>query len=258
MAGGRWEPIYSTAVGVGRALFGFWRLKLKVVGAENLPAEGGAVFAITHFGYLDFALAEWITWLQNRRRIRFLAKMPVFDKPLVGFFLRGMRHIPVDMTAGAGAYSAAIAALKQGELIGVFPEAGVSASFAVRDLKTGTIRLAAEAGVPVIPMAIWGGQRLLTKNRKVKFFERFGVPIRCAVGAPIVVNAEDDVVTATEHLRETLQSLINQLQADYPVSGTGTWWQPRSLGGTAPTPTEAATAEAERRKRREAEEKLRH
>lgn len=247
----RSEPIYSIAVAVGRSLFGFWRLKHVETGIENLPDSGGAVLAMTHFGYLDFALVEWITWLHNRRRIRFMAKKGAFDKPVVGWLLRGMRHIPVDMKAGAAAYAHAVAALRDGELLGVFPEAGVSASFTVRELKTGAVRLAAEAGVPIIPIVVWGGQRLLTKNHSIRFRERFGVPVHFAIGAPITVNPTDDVVSTTETLRETLQQSVDKLQADYPVEGTGAWWQPQARGGTAPTPVQAAAADEERRKRRE-------
>ena len=245
------EPIYSTAVAAGRGLFGFWRLKHVERGIENLPDSGGAVLAMTHFGYLDFALVEWITWLHNGRRIRFMAKKEAFDKPVVGWLLRGMRHISVDMKVGAAAYANAVVALRNDELLGVFPEAGVSASFTVRDLKTGAVRLAAEAGVPIIPIAVWGGHRLFTKNHTVRFSERFGVPVHFAIGAPIAVAPTDDVVGSTETLRDTLQRLADRLQADYPVDGTGAWWQPRSRGGTAPTPVEAAAADEERRKRRE-------
>ncbi len=240
------EPIYSTAIVAGRALFGFWRLKPRVSGVEHVPASGGAVLAMTHFGYLDFALVEWTTWLANRRRTRFMAKQGAFDKPVVGWLLRGMRHISVDMKAGAAAYAKAVDALKSGELLGVFPEAGVSASFTVRALKTGAVRLAAEAGVPIIPVAVWGGQRLLTKGRRIRFFERFGVPVSFAFGAPISITAGEDPRTATDRLREVLQGLVDRLQAEYPVDGTGKWWQPRRLGGTAPTPEEAAAADAAR------------
>lgn len=246
------EPVYDTAVGVGRALFGFWRLRRHATGLEHLPDEGGAVIAMTHFGYLEFALVEWATVLHNRRRIRFMAKKGAFDKPVVGSLLRSMRHISVDMRAGAAAFADAVTALRNGELVGVFPEAGVSASFTVRELKSGAVRLAQEAGVPVIPVAVWGGHRLMTKNRKVRFRDRFGVPVHFAFGEPIVVEPTDDVTTSTEQLRERLQSMVDQLQYDYPVDGTGAWWQPRSLGGTAPTPEEAAAADLERERRREA------
>lgn len=244
------EPVYTSAIVAGRGLFGFWRLKPTVVGADHIPDSGGAVFAITHFGYLDFALVEWVTWLHNRRRVRFLAKKSVFDKPVVGSLLRGMRHISVDMTAGAAAYRNAVDALARGELVGVFPEAGVSASFDVRALKSGAVRLAQEAGVPIIPIAVWGGHRLLTKNRKIRFRERFGIPVSFAFGAPIVVTEGADVKTETSRLRETLQRLVDRLQTDYPVDGTGKWWQPRARGGTAPTPQEAMQADAERDRRR--------
>jgi len=166
--------------------------------------------------------------------------------------MRQMRHIPVDMSAGAEAFSKAVAALTRGELIGVFPEAGVSASFSVRELKSGAVRLAAEAGVPVIPVAVWGGHRLLTKNRRIRFTERFGIPVSFAFGAPVVVTADDDPKAATEELRNTLQGMVDLLQSDYPVDGTGKWWQPRALGGTAPTPEEAAAADEARRLRRAA------
>jgi 1-acyl-sn-glycerol-3-phosphate acyltransferase len=245
------EPIYATAVVVGRALFGFWRLRRTASGLANIPDTGGAVLAMTHFGYLEFALVEWATYLHNRRRIRFMAKKSAFEKPLIGGLLRGMRHIAVDMKAGGAAYAEAVKALQAGELIGVFPEAGVNSSFTVRDLKTGAARLAAEAGVPIIPIAVWGGQRLLTKNHRISFRERFGVTVSYAVGTPVKVTKDDDIVVVTTELRKTLQGLVDALQRDYPVDGTGKWWQPRHLGGTAPTPEEAAAADAARTLRRQ-------
>ncbi len=246
------EPIYSTAIVAGRGLFGALGLKRHVTGVENVPDTGGAVLAMTHFGYLEFALVEWVTWLADRRRIRFMAKQSVFDSPVTGPLMRGMRHIAVDMKAGAAAYAKAVEALRGGELLGVFPEAGVSASFTVRELKTGAVRLAAEAGVPVIPVAVWGGHRLLTKGHRVGFLERFGVPVSFAFGAPITVGADEDARVATGRLRERLQELVDRLQREYPVDGTGAWWQPRSLGGTAPTPEEAAASDAARDAAREA------
>jgi 1-acyl-sn-glycerol-3-phosphate acyltransferase len=244
------EPIYRSALILGQGLFGFWRLRRIETGLDNLPDGGGAVLAMTHFGYLEFALVEWATWRHNRRRIRFLTTKRAFAKPLVGWLLRGMKHIPVDMEAGAAAYAAAVAALKAGELVGVFPEAGVSSSFEVRDLKSGAARLAAEAGVPLIPVAVWGGQRLMTKNHPVAFRARFGVPIAFAFGSPITVSPADDPRVVTARLRSDMMRLLERLQSDYPVDGAGQWWQPRSLGGTAPTAEEAAAADIARAERR--------
>ena len=246
------EPIYTAAIGAGRAMFGALRVRRTVIGAENLPNSGGAVIAMTHFGYLEFALVEWALWLHNRRRIRFMAKKSVFEKPIVGAFMRNMKHIPVDMKAGATAYAAAVKALKSGELIGVFPEAGVSASFTIRDFKTGAARLAAEAGVPLIPLALWGGQRLMTKNRKISLRERSNIPLTIAVGEPITLTPADDPVEATAKLKTTMEGLLETAQKSYPVEGTGQWWFPRHLGGSAPTPEEAAAADAARDLRRAA------
>ena len=221
-------------------------------GLTNLPDAGGAVLAITHFGYADFALVEWMMWRKNRRHIRFMAKKGAFDKPVVGWLLRGMRHINVDMTAGAQAYADAVRALGTGELVGVFPEGGVNASFTVRDLKTGAARMAKEARVPIVPVAVWGGHRLLTKNHKPSVGEAYRTPVSFAVGTPITVGADDDPQQVTERLHGVLQGLVDGLQTRYPEPGAGRWWQPAHLGGTAPTPAEAAATEAERQRRKAA------
>jgi 1-acyl-sn-glycerol-3-phosphate acyltransferase len=246
------EPIYTAAVTAGRTIFGLFRLKPSVTGLSNLPDAGGAVLAITHFGYADFALVEWMMWRKNRRHIRFMAKKGAFDKPLVGALLRGMRHINVDMTAGAQAYAEAVRQLSLGELVGVFPEGGVNASFTVRDLKSGAARMAQEAGVPIVPIAVWGGHRLLTKNHKPSLADAYGTPVAFAVGKPFRVEAGDDVQAATLVLHGTLQGLVDGLQARYPDAGAGRWWQPAHLGGTAPTPEQAAATEAERQARKAA------
>jgi 1-acyl-sn-glycerol-3-phosphate acyltransferase len=249
MSTARREPIYTTAILVGRALFGgILQVRRSASGLDNLPDCGGAVLAITHFGYMDFALTEWMVWGKNRRRIRFLAQKAAFDQPGVGWLMRGMRHISVDRKAGAQAYAIAVSALRSGELLGVFPEAGVSASFTVRQLKSGAVRMAAEAGVPIIPIAVWGGHLLKTKSHKARFREAFRAPVTFAVGDPMHVGQDDDFASQTDNLRRTLQGLIDILQQNYPLEGQGRWWQPAHLGGSAPTPEEAATAEARRQR----------
>ena len=74
----------------------------------------------------------------------------------------------------------------------MFPEGTVSRAFQVRPLKTGAVRLAQKAGVPLIPIAVWGGQRLLAKQVKSRFRDRFGVPVHVSIGPPIPVAADDD------------------------------------------------------------------
>src|SRR5690606_20168842 len=101
--------------------------------------------------------------------------------------MRNMKHIPVDRAAGSHAYDAAVEALQRGELIGVFPEGTTSRSFEVQQIKAGAVRLAQEAGVPLIPVAVWGAHRILTKGAKGKARERVGVPVYVAIGEPMTV-----------------------------------------------------------------------
>jgi 1-acyl-sn-glycerol-3-phosphate acyltransferase len=234
------EPVYTGAIGIGRLLFGTLRVKLRVAGRENLPADGGAVIAVTHFGYLEFAIVEWVTWLANRRRIRFMAKKGAFKGWPLGALMRNMKHIPVDRAAGAGAYDAAVAALRDGELVGVFPEGTVSRSFEVQPLKAGAVRLAQAAGVPLIPVAVWGAHRILAKSAKGRLRERVGVPVYVKIGAPVLVGAGADIHDASDALRATLQKLTDDLQDIYPVDGAGQWWHPVRRGGTAPSIDEVA------------------
>ena len=133
-------------------------------------------------------------------------------------------------------------ALRSGALVGVFPEAGVDASFTVRALKTGAVRLATEADAPLVPVALWGGQRLTTREHKVGFRERFGVPVHITFGPRLSLKGERHNVSS--RLRVELQRLVAQLQAEYPHDGAGQWWHPQELGGTAPTPNEATALDA--------------
>ena len=80
--------------------------------------------------------------LPQHRLVRFMAKSSVFDHWFAGPFMRAMQHIPVDRKAGAAAFEAAVRALKDGEVVGVFPEATISTSFTVKDLKAGAARMA--------------------------------------------------------------------------------------------------------------------
>jgi 1-acyl-sn-glycerol-3-phosphate acyltransferase len=246
--------LYRFAMLVCRALFAFLRVRRTATGLEEIPDDGGAVVAMTHFGYLEFALVAYTIWHHDRRRVRFLATSSAFRNPIVGGLLLRLGQIPVDRRAGAAAYAAAVAALQSGSIVGVFPEAGVDASFTVRALKTGAVRLAAEGGVPLIPVALWGGQRLMTREHRVRFFERFGIPVSIAFGPALSLAGEHHAVSAK--LRASLQDLVASLQAAYPDDGAGRWWQPRHLGGTAPTPDEAialdAAVVARRAARREA------
>src|SRR5919206_467126 len=162
-------------------LFGF---RFDVRGSEHVPAEGGAIICSNHVSFFDFTFLG-LGALPQHRLVRFMAKASVFDHGFAGRFMRAMQHIPVDRTAGAAAFEAAVRALKDGEVVGVFPEATISTSFTVKELKAGAARMAVDAGVPIIPAAVWGGQRIATKGRTRL---RRGVAITVLFGEPIVAH----------------------------------------------------------------------
>ncbi|HVE63762.1 MAG TPA: lysophospholipid acyltransferase family protein [Mycobacteriales bacterium] len=229
-----YRPVVAFARGVFRAL----DLKFTVEGSEHIPFSGGAVIASNHVGYLDFAFIGYGARMRGKRLVRFLAKKEIFAHRVSGPLMRGMRHIPVDRSAGAGgaSYVEAVAALRRGELVGMFPEATISVSFCLKDFKAGAARMAIDAGVPLIPAVVWGSQRVLTKGRKRALVRH--VPITVLYGEPLRPMPGDDPVAVTAALKAAMELLLDQAQSSYPEKPAGpddAWWVPAHLGGTAPT-----------------------
>ena len=183
------EPVYTPVIGFARALFAAQGLKITIKGTEHVPRHGGAVMAINHTGYFDFTYAG-LAGVKVGRYVRFMAKKSIWSNPVAGPLMKGMHHIPVDRDAGLGSFDAARDALRTGEIIGVFPEATISRSFELKAFKSGTVRLAQEAGVPILPTTIWGSQRVWTKGQPRKM-GRHGIPLLITVGAPIEVGADE-------------------------------------------------------------------
>ena len=127
-----------------------------------------------------------------------------------------------------------------------------------RSGKTGAARMAMLVSAPIIPAAVWGSQRILTKDRP-KNFQR-NVVITVDVGPPIPYLPTDDPIEVTSRLMDAIGKLVDVAQQNYPQQPAGEddrWWLPRHLGGSAPSVEEAdamaARDSAERRKRRERE-----
>ncbi|MGH3948731.1 MAG: lysophospholipid acyltransferase family protein [Pseudonocardiaceae bacterium] len=241
------DIVYPPVVLACKTMFRVLDLKLDIDGTEHIPAEGGAVIACTHVSYLDFVFCG-LGADPAGRLVRFMAKQEVFHNAIAGPLMRGMHHISVDRGAGKASYDDAVDRLRAGEVVGVFPEATISRSLTVKGLKTGAVRMAADAGVPLVPMAIWGTQRLWTKGRPKNLTQRH-VPISILTGAAFHPTQDDDIELLSADLRTRMQSLLDKVQADYPdkpAPGTEPWWLPVHLGGSAPTPEEAAEMDRKR------------
>jgi 1-acyl-sn-glycerol-3-phosphate acyltransferase len=251
------ELVYPPVLLVARTMFRVLGIRFTVAGAEHLPAAGGGVLASNHVSYLDFTFCG-VPALPGKRLVRFMAKDATFHHPVSGPLMRGMHHIPVDRSAGSAAFDNAVAALKAGEIVGVFPEATISRSFTLKAFKTGAARMAVAADVPLIPMALWGGQRIFTKGRPRDLSR--GKAVGLAVGEPFRPVPGADPVETTEELKRRIGTLLSGLQSSYPQQPAGDddrWWLPAEMGGTAPTLKEADeldAAEAAERARRRAQE----
>lgn len=228
------DIVYPPVISLVKAFWKYLGLRFDFEGEENIPRKGGAILAINHVSYLDFALAGTAA-LPVNRYVRFMAKKELFDNKIAGPLLRGMHHINVDRSNGAASFVTALRALEAGEIIGIFPEGTISTSFEIKGLKTGAIRLAADAGVPIIPTVVWGGQRVYTKGVKPNF-KRGKTPVTVCFGDPIRYTKDVDIDVAVAQLRGVMIAMLHDVQESYPDSHVGQRWAPARLGGTAPAP----------------------
>ncbi|BCL13542.1 lysophospholipid acyltransferase family protein [Micromonospora sagamiensis] len=241
------ELVYPPVIAAAKTMFRVLDMRITVEGAHHVPRTGGAVMAANHVSYLDFIFCG-LGAQESKRLVRFMAKESVFTHKISGPLMRGMRHISVNREAGLDSYNQAVDALRRGEVVGVFPEATISRSFVVKQLKSGTVRMAKDAGVPVLPVALWGGQRLWTKGRP-RTLTRRHVPITILIGEPLDPAAYEYAGKMNADLKARLIALVDRAQREYPDKPSGpddAWWQPKHLGGTAPTLEEAAALEAAR------------
>jgi len=245
------EPVYKPVIMLARALFAAQGLAFTITGAQNVPTSGAAVLVINHLSYFDFAYAG-LAANRSKRLVRFMAKDEVFRHRLSGPLMRGMHHIPVDRTAGAASFRLAVAALKAGEIVGVFPEATISRSFELKAFKSGAVRMAQAAGVPVLPMIIWGSQRVWTKGHPRRL-GRTNVPITLSVGEPIPAARNENADEISRLVRARMTELLHAAQEAYPpVPASELKYLPARLGGSAPTLEQATALDVEEAARRAA------
>ncbi len=159
-----------------RLLFRPW-----VEGEENIPDEGPAIFASNHLSFSDSIFLP----LMVPRRMTFLAKSDYFTGRgikgrLTAAFFRGVGQVPVDRSGGGAGESAlrsGLKVLRQGELLGIYPEGTRSPDGRLYRGRTGVARLALEAGCPVLPVAMVGTDKAQPTGKKVPKIMRIGVRI---------------------------------------------------------------------------------
>jgi 1-acyl-sn-glycerol-3-phosphate acyltransferase len=171
-------------VGLGPWLKAIWRPYVE--GAENVPETGGAILASNHLSFSD----SFFMPLTVKRRVTFLAKAEYFTTPgikgwLSRVFFAGAGQVPIDRNdtdAAKGALTAGVRILRKGELLGIYPEGTRSPDGRLYKGKTGVARMALEAGVPVIPVAMIDTEKVMPTGRKLPHLRprpgvRFGKPL---------------------------------------------------------------------------------
>lgn len=157
----------------------------KVTGLENLPTGGGALLAANHTTFMDNFMMPMV----NSRRVTYLAKSDYFTGRgikgrLQKMFFSGVGMIPLDRSGGRASEAAlntGLQVLKEGGLLGIFPEGTRSPDGRLHRGKTGVARLALEAGVPVVPVGLIGLNKIQPGGRGMPKLGR----IEIRIGKPL-------------------------------------------------------------------------
>ncbi len=177
----------------------------KLFGAEHLPRIGPALLASNHASFLDPILIG----MRVRRPVRFVVSNEFYSRPRLNGLLRWFGTIPVGGSATMiRAYRRITEVIRNGELVGIFPEGGITRDGAMRPFRDGAALIALRTGVPVVPLHVSGTFEALPRHAR---WPRF-VPIALRIGAPIPVNADphpslDDVLRLTASIREAVLTL---------------------------------------------------
>lgn len=190
---------------IGTGLRVCWRMR--VDGLRHVPAEGGAILAGNHLSVAD----EYFLAAVVPRHIAFWAKAEYFGGRLTGPVVRGLRAIPVHRGGGRAALSAfdaAVPVLRAGGLVAVYPEGTRSPDGRLYRGRTGVVRLAAAAGVPIVPVGVRGTDRVQPRGARLPRPHRvgltFGEPMRVTIERPA------DVRACTDELMSRIRALTGQ------------------------------------------------
>ena len=176
------DLVYPPVIVVAKTGFRLLGQEFSMTGTEHVPRSGGVLLAFNHISYVDFVYGG-LAAHPSQRLVRFMSKRELFDHRWTGPLMRSLHHIEVDRGAGVASFETAVEFLRAGEAVGIFPEATISRAMELKELKTGAVRIAAAAGVPLVPVILWGTQRLMTKDHPRDFSR--GTPISIRVGAPV-------------------------------------------------------------------------
>ena len=188
--------------------------KMDVTGAENVPRSGGLLVVSNHVGTIDppFTGAQL-----PRRDLFFMAKSDYFRNPVARFFVVGYHAFPVVRgTPDRAALRQALGLLRQGHAVLVYPEGHRSPDGRLQRPHPGAGFLARSAGVPVLPVGVWGTEQALPLGSR----RPRRVPVHLHFGRPATLPAEDPAVPRASH-QEVADLLMQRIAEVLPASRRG-------------------------------------
>ncbi len=229
------EPYHLLRPFVRPEVFPYARFDL--AGLTHVP-KGPVLLAANHRSYFDVA-ALAVVAARLGRPVRFLAKRELFDVPLLGWVARALGGIPVERKSGSSRpMREAEAALRAGEVVIVLPQGTIPRGDAFFDPvlhgKTGTARLAAATGAPVVPVGIWGTEKVWPRSARVPDLSGVRHPptVRVRLGRPVPLELTD-ARADTEALMAAISALL-PATARHPHHPTATELARTFPPGTAP------------------------
>jgi putative phosphoserine phosphatase / 1-acylglycerol-3-phosphate O-acyltransferase len=187
--------------------------RFDIDGVDRLPVEGPALVCANHRSYFDVA-AMAVLFAKVGRPVRFLGKKEVFDAPIVGALAMAFGGIRVDRGTGSDEpLEAARAALDAGELVAMMPQGTIPRGAAFFDTELhgrwGAARLAAQTGVPVIPVGLWGTERVWPRSSRFPQVWNLVTPprVRVRVGDALHLDS-GDVDVDTRRLMAEISALL--------------------------------------------------
>jgi 1-acyl-sn-glycerol-3-phosphate acyltransferase len=210
--------------------------RVNTQGVENLP-KGGYILVGNHLSYLDPLAFAYSVYLHMKRTPHYFAKESLFRVPILGFLLPRVGQIPVYRTGRGNEepMSAAKAFLKAGQVVVVFPEGTLTRDPDLWPMrgKTGAIRLAVEMGLPIVPAAHWGVEKVLGPYTKRFSPNPFHV-VNVKIGKPIRFDHLDKdnltaqiLATATDQVMREVAGLVGQMRGETPPAEL---WDPAKKG----------------------------
>lgn len=207
--------------------------------AEHIPIDGPAIVVANHRSYFD-VVGLGLTVLARGRPLRFMAKKEIFDAPIIGVLARAMGGIMVDRTGSSGApLVEASRALEAGELLAILPQGTIPRGRAffepVLVARTGAARLARSTGAPVVPVGLWGTEKVWPRSARLPRLGQIANPplVRTRVGRPLHFRASPNPDFAADTKR-IMKAVVDLLPAEARTSRLPT---PEELAATFPPGT---------------------